>query len=62
MRIFIDTSALYALLDGDDNNHAKAKKAWGEIRRRGGGQIFILDYLVIVVYGRTGGNVVKFFK
>ena len=31
MRIFIDTSALYALLDGDDNNHAKAKKAWGEI-------------------------------
>ena len=39
MRIFIDTSALYALLDGDDNNHAKAKKAWGEIRRRGGGQI-----------------------
>jgi predicted nucleic acid-binding protein len=30
MRIFVDTSALYALLDRDDGNHPKAKKAWGE--------------------------------
>ena len=31
MRIFVDTSAIYALLDRDDQNHLKAKKAWGEI-------------------------------
>ena len=31
MRLFIDTSVLYALLDGDDTNHAKAKKAWSKI-------------------------------
>jgi predicted nucleic acid-binding protein len=30
MRIFIDTAAFYALLDRDDENHPKAKKAWGE--------------------------------
>jgi predicted nucleic acid-binding protein len=31
MRIFVDTSAFYALLDRDDTNHAKVKRAWGEI-------------------------------
>jgi uncharacterized protein len=28
MIIFVDTSALYALLDRDDANHSKAKVAW----------------------------------
>lgn len=28
MRIFIDTSAFFALLDRDDANHLKAKRAW----------------------------------
>ncbi len=31
MRIFIDTSAFYALLDRDDANHHKAKKAWTDL-------------------------------
>jgi predicted nucleic acid-binding protein len=33
MRTFIDTSAFYALLDRDDRNHQKGKKAWMEILR-----------------------------
>lgn len=28
MRTFIDTSAFYAILDRDDRNHQKGKKAW----------------------------------
>lgn len=28
MKIFVDTSACYALLDRDDANHGKAKSAW----------------------------------
>lgn len=31
MRIFVDTSFLYALLDRDDSNHQKAKKAWPDV-------------------------------
>ena len=31
MRICVDTSALYALLDQGDRNHQKAKKKWVEI-------------------------------
>jgi len=33
VRIFVDTSAFYALLDRDDENHQKAKKAWSDILR-----------------------------
>jgi predicted nucleic acid-binding protein len=28
MRVFIDTSAFYALLDRDDANHQRAKDVW----------------------------------
>ena len=31
MRIFIDTSAFYALLDRDDESHQKAKRAWADL-------------------------------
>jgi predicted nucleic acid-binding protein len=31
MRIFVDTSAFYALLDRDDRKHLRAKKTWAEI-------------------------------
>lgn len=31
MMIFIDTSAFYAVLDRDDDNHQKARKIWNEV-------------------------------
>jgi uncharacterized protein len=33
MKIFVDTSALYALFDGDDMNHPAAAAAWPNILR-----------------------------
>jgi len=35
MIVFVDTSAFYAVLDRDDSNHPKAKKAWSELLREG---------------------------
>jgi len=31
MNCFVDTSALYAVLDRDDDNHTRARGAWGEL-------------------------------
>ena len=32
MRVFVDTSALYALLDEDDANHARAAKSFADLQ------------------------------
>lgn len=31
MRVFIDTSGFYALLDKDDDSHQEAKEAWADL-------------------------------
>lgn len=31
MNVFVDTSALFALIDGDDVNHAISHKTWGRL-------------------------------
>lgn len=33
--VFVDTSALYALLDRDDENHAEASQIWAHLLERG---------------------------
>jgi predicted nucleic acid-binding protein len=33
MTVFVDTSALYAVLDRDDENHQVASKTWAELLR-----------------------------
>ena len=51
MRIFIDTSAFYALLDRDDKNHQKGKKAWREMIE-GDSTLGTSNYILAEIWGR----------
>ena len=46
MSVFVDTSAFYALLDGDDANHAKSARAWREAMQSD--QSFVTTNYVLV--------------
>jgi uncharacterized protein len=65
MNVFIDTSAFFALLDRDDQNHVKAKEAW--IRLIDSGSICTTsNYVIVETYAllqnRLGLNAVRVFQ
>src|SRR4030043_370417 len=65
MRIFVDTSALYALLDRDDRNHQKGKKAWREILD-GSSTLVTSNYILVetlaLLQSRLGLEAVRGFQ
>jgi uncharacterized protein len=65
MRIFVDTSAFYALLDRDDDNHAKARDAWAEILDAGtvaATSSYVLVETVALLQSRLGLEAVRAFE
>ncbi len=46
MNIFVDTSALYAVLDRDDANHSAAKELWTALLRETAG-MFTTNYVLV---------------
>ena len=64
MNIFIDTSALLAVLDGDDAGHAKAAQAWKDILSTDIGLV-TTNYVVVetcaLVQNRLGLGALRFF-
>lgn len=63
--IFVDTSAFYALLDGDDAGHARALKSW-EGKPPGEGGLVTTNYVVLesmaLLQSRLGMPAVRVFR
>ena len=62
--IFVDTSAFYALLDGDDAEHSRASKLW-EGKPPGEGDLATTNYVVLesmaLLQSRLGMHAVRVF-
>lgn len=62
MRVFVDTSAVYALLDRDDDNHARARSAWTGIVENGTVAVtssYVLVETVALLQSRLGLEAVR---
>lgn len=46
MTTFVDTSAFYALLDADDQNHVQARSVWPRLLEQAG-RLFCSNYVVV---------------
>ena len=65
MRVFIDTSAFYALLDRDDESHRKAKNAWTALLKNGNTLVtnnYVLVETVALIQHRLGIEAVRGFQ
>jgi predicted nucleic acid-binding protein len=65
MRVFVDTSAVYALLDRDDDNHARARSAWTGIVENGTVAVtssYVLVETVALLQSRLGLEAVRAFE
>ena len=65
MRVFVDTSAFYALLDRDDDNHERARSAWTEIVEAGTVAVtssYVLVETAALLQSRLGLEAVRSFE
>lgn len=57
MTVFVDTSALYAVMDRDDRFHPEARKAWVELLETGQGLLtsnYVLVETTALIQSRLG--------
>lgn len=65
MNIFLDTSGVLAVLDEDDNNHSRAKRAWSKILPTGANLIsnnYVLVETLALLQHRFGLEAVRVFQ
>jgi uncharacterized protein len=65
MKVFVDTSAFFALLDRDDDNHEKAARAWEQLIGKDS-ILFTTNYVLIecfaLIQHRLGMEAVRIFQ
>ena len=65
MAVFLDTSAIFALMDGDDANHKRAAKVWAGLVE-GEAQILVSNYVLVeafaLIQNRLGMKAVRVFE
>lgn len=65
MKVFIDTSAFFAILDADDKYHQKAKRTWAELISSGI-LLFCNNYVLVetfaLVQNRLGMEAIQTFN
>ncbi len=63
--VFVDTSAFYAVLDQDDNNHRKAARTWTDIIGQDCGLVtsnYVLLETTALLQSRIGMEAVRVFQ
>lgn len=62
MSVFVDTSAIFAVLDADDQNHERARLVWTDLINRGTGLVctnYVLIETFALVQHRLGMDAVN---
>jgi predicted nucleic acid-binding protein len=65
MTVFMDTSAIFAVMDADDGNYRKASKIWSQLLETDS-QILVSNYVLVEAFAliqhRLGMKAVRLFQ